>query len=430
MDTIQKKENPWALLPLVIFVLLFVGTALITHDFKSMPVLVAGMIASIVAIMMIRGVPFTEKVNIFCSGGGNPNIILLALIFILAGAFSSVANATGAVDSIVNLGVSSLPPNLLIVGLFVISCFISISMGTSTGTVVAVTPIAIGIAEQTGAGLPLVLAAVIGGSMFGDNLSMISDTTIAAVRTQESTMKDKFRTNFFIVLPAAIIAALIFSFMPAGEAAIGSSHSYDLITILPYIAVLVTALLGVNVVIVLVGGILFSGVIGFFNGSLSILSFLQVTEEGIESMMTIAVLAILLSGIVEAVKYSGGIDFILNVISRHVKTKRGAAFGIAGLVSSVDASTGNNTVAILMTGPLAKKIATEYDIESRHSASVLDIFACCVQGLVPYSGQLLAASGLAAISPIAILPYSVYQVLIGISGIIAILVFFRKRSER
>ncbi|SFE50697.1 Na+/H+ antiporter NhaC family protein [Alteribacillus iranensis] len=427
MSEEMRKANPFALLPLAIFVLLFVGSAAITQDFKSMPIIVAALIASIVAITMIRGVSFAEKVTIFTKGGGSPNIILLALIFILAGAFASVAEATGAVDSIVNLGISSLPPNLLMVGLFLISCFISISMGTSTGTVVAVAPIAIGIAEQTGSPIPLALAAVIGGSMFGDNLSMISDTTIAAVRTQQTTMKDKFRTNFFIVLPAAIAAAVIFALIPTGEAVVSGDYHFDIITIFPYIAVLIIALLGVNVVIVLIGGILFSGAIGLLNGSFTFLEFLQVAEEGIGSMQHIAILAILLSGMVETVKHNGGIAFILEFINKRVQTKRGAAFGIAGLVSTVDASTGNNTVAILMSGPLARNIAVEYGIESRKSASILDIFACCVQGLVPYSGQMLAATGLAAVSPLAILPYSFYQILIGVSGIIAILLFFRKQ---
>ncbi|TQS75241.1 Na+/H+ antiporter NhaC family protein [Ornithinibacillus gellani] len=417
--------NPYALLPFVVFILLYLGTAAITGDFRSIPVIVAILIASLFALTMNRQESFAKKVEIFCKGGGNSNIILMALIFILAGAFASVAKATGAVDSIVNLGTSLLPANLLMVGLFVISCFISISMGTSTGTTVAIAPIAIGIAESTGTNLSLALGAVISGSMFGDNLSMISDTTIAAVRTQKANMKDKFKTNFLIVLPAAIITAIIFAFIPAGTTTISDGQPYSLITILPYLAVLIIAVLGVNVLIVLIGGIVFSGIIGLMNGSFGFFEYLGIAGDGIMGMENLAMIAILISGMVEIIKHNGGIEFLLNYIVSKIKSRRGAAFGIAGLVSAVDVSTGNNTVAILMSGPLAKDISTKYDIQPRHSASILDLFSCCMQGLIPYGGQMLAAAGLASITPASIVPFTFYPMLIGISGIIAILVLFR-----
>lgn len=425
MKKTQETGNAYALLPFVVFILLYIGTAIFTGEF-SMPVIVAILIASIFALLMNKKESFGQKVEIFCRGGGDSNIIFLALIFLLAGAFAAVAEATGAVDSIVNLGISVLPANLLIVGVFVISCFISISMGTSTGTVVALTPIAIAVAEQLSIPVTLPVAAVIGGGMFGDNLSMISDTTIAAVRTQGTTMKDKFKVNFFIILPAAIITIIILAFIPTGEVAIGGDHSFDLITIIPYLAVLITALMGVNVLLVLIGGVIFSGIIGLWNGSFGFSEFMNIAADGIMGMQNLAMIAILISGMVEIIKHNGGIDFVLHFINSKIKTRRGAAFGIAGLVSAVNVTTPNNTVSILMSGPLAKDIATKYNIEAQQSASILDVFSCCIQGLIPYGGQMLAAAGLASISPATIIPYSFYSMLIGVCGVVAILIMFRK----
>lgn len=425
MQKTNKPGNAFALLPFLVFILLYIGTAIFTGEF-NMPVIVAVLIASIVALGMNRKESFSSKLEIFCKGAGDSNIIFLALIFILAGAFAAVAEATGAVDSIVNLGISVLPANLLIVGVFVVSGFISISMGSSTGTVVALTPVAVSVAEHLGIPVALPVAAVIGGGMFGDNLSMISDTTIAAVRTQETNMKDKFKTNFFIILPAAIITMIILAFVPTGEVPIGGNYAYSLITILPYIAVLITALLGVNVLLVLIGGTVLSGIIGIFNGSFDVMGFMKISGEGIMTMEDLAMIAILISGMVEIIKHNGGIDFVLHFIMSRIKNRRGAAFGIAGLVSTVNITTPNNTVSILITGPLAKNIADQYGIEGKKSASILDIFSCFIQGLIPYGGQLLAAAGLAAVSPAAFIPYSFYSMLLGISGIIAIMVMFRK----
>lgn len=431
-DTPLKKTNnsgnPSALLPFLIFILLYIGTAFFTGEF-NMPVIVAVLIASIFALLMNKKESFSRKLEIFCKGAGDSNIIFLALIFILAGAFAAVAEATGAVDSIVNLGISVLPANLLIVGVFVVSGFISVSMGTSTGTVVALTPIAISVAEHLGIPVALPVAAVIGGGMFGDNLSMISDTTIAAVRTQETNMKDKFKTNFFIILPAAIITMIILAFTPTAEVPLEGSYDYSLITILPYLAVFITALLGVNVLLVLIGGTIFSGIIGFFNDSFDMMQFMKITGEGIKGMEDLAMIAILISGMVEIIKHNGGIDFVMHFIMSKIKGKRGAAFGIAGLVSAINITTPNNTVSILIAGPLAKDISNKYGIEAKKSASILDVFSCFIQGLIPYGAQLLAASGLAAISPVAFIPYSFYSMLLGISGIIAILVMFRKSTS-
>jgi len=273
----------------------------------------------------------------------------------------------------------------------------------------------------------LAMGTVIGGAMFGDNLSMISDTTIAAVRTQQTKMKDKFKVNFLIVLPGAILTTIILGVItPDNQAAIGGSYDYEIMKVIPYLAVLVTALIGINVLIVLIGGTIFAGIIGMVDGSYNLNGFLQTVSEGVISMEDLALVAILIGGIVGVIQHNGGIDYLLNFIRSRIKTKKGAAFGIAGLVSAADIATANNTISIIMTGPLAKNIADEYEIDPRKSASLLDIFAGCWQGIVPYGGQMLAAAGLASISPVSIIPYSFYPILLGISGIVAILIGYPK----
>ncbi|MER2090191.1 MAG: Na+/H+ antiporter NhaC family protein [Sporosarcina sp.] len=428
-----KKGNIFALFPLLVFVLLFIGTGILTKDFSNMPLNVAILIAAAIALLMNRKEKFSSKVETFTKGAGHPNIILMAVIFILAGAFAGVARGMGAVESTVNFGLSVLPANLLMVGLFIIGCFISISMGTSMGTVVALAPIGIGIASQTDIPLALAMATVIGGAMFGDNLSMISDTTIAAVRTQNTKMKDKFKVNFFIVLPGAILTAIILGVITRGNVAtLSGEYQYDLLKILPYIAVLVAALLGAHVLIVLLGGTIFAGIIGLIDGTYSFSGFLQTVADGIISMEDLALIAILIGGVVGIIKHNGGIDYLLYFITSKIKTKKGAEFGIAGLVSMADIATANNTISIVITGPLAKSIADEYDIDPRKSASLLDTFSSCWQGILPYGGQMLAAAGLAAISPISIIPYSFYPVLMGICGVIAIFIGYPKfrQSEK
>ncbi|MBM7645438.1 Na+/H+ antiporter NhaC [Scopulibacillus daqui] len=424
----KSKGNPIALLPFIIFLVLFLGTGIISGDFNKMPVIVAILIAAGVALTMNRKAPLNDKVEIFCKGAGHPNIILMVIIFLLAGAFSEVAKGMGAVESTVNLTLSILPQNLLIVGLFVIGCFISLSMGTSMGTIVALAPIGIGISHQTDISIALSMAAVIGGAMFGDNLSIISDTTIAAVRTQNTQMRDKFKTNFFIVLPAAIITIVILAFLTMGGHAEVAKHHFNILETLPYLAVLIAALCGVNVMIVLTGGIIFAGAIGLFNGSYHWLSLLQKIGDGVTNMQTMAMLAILIGGTVEIIRYNGGIDYLLYIVTRKIKSKKGAEFSIAGLVSLTNLSTANNTISIIIAGPLAKNISDKYQIDPRKSASLLDIFSCCWQGFIPYGAQLLAAAGLASISPVSIMAYSFYPILIGICGSISILVGFPRFS--
>ncbi|MBO1512645.1 Na+/H+ antiporter NhaC family protein [Metabacillus bambusae] len=418
----DRKGNPWALLPFVVFLIIFIGSGIVTGDFYKFPVIVAITIAAAVALATNRKESFNQKVEIFCKGAGDTNIMLMVLIFLLAGAFSEVAKGMGAVDSTVNLALSVVPQNLLMVGIFIIACFISLSMGTSMGTIVALAPIGVGISEQTDISLALSMAAVIGGAMFGDNLSFISDTTIAAVRTQGTKMKDKFKVNFFIVLPAAIIACVILGFLTIGEQAAITQHSYSWFKILPYICVLITALAGVNVFLVLFIGVVFSGIIGLADGSYRLMDIIQQIGNGMSGMYEISFLAILIAGMVGVIKHNGGIDYLLYKVTRNIKSKKGAEFSIAGLVSLTDLSTANNTISIIITGPLAKNIADNYDIDPRKSASLLDIFSCCIQGLIPYGAQLLVAAGVANISPVSILQYSFYPLLIGVCGVISILI--------
>lgn len=423
----DEKGSLWSFLPLFVFVFLFVGSGILTKDFSNMPLNVAVLIAASVALMMNRKEKFGKKVDVFIKHAGDSNILLMAVIFILAGAFSSVSQGMGAVESTVNLGLTLLPANLLMIGLFMIACFISIAMGTSVGTIVALAPIGVGLATETGIPVALAMATIVGGAMFGDNLSMISDTTIAAVRTQQTAMKDKFKVNFWIVLPGAVMTMMILGILTSGATVeLTDVYPFEWIKVLPYIGVFIAALLGVHVLIVLVGGIVVSALIGLMDGSYTFLTLFDAVSEGIMSMEDLALIAILIGGIVGIIHHNGGVDYLLRTIKRKVTSKKGAEFGIAGLVSVADVATANNTIAIIMTGPLAKEISDEYGIDPRKSASLLDTFASCFQGLIPYGAQLLAAAGLASISPISLLAYSFYPILMGICATIAILIGYPK----
>ena len=426
----NEKGNPWALLPLGLFLILFVGSGIITGDFYAMPVLVAFLLASIAAFMFNRNERFNDKVAVFCKGAGNENIIMMVMIFLLAGAFSGVAKAMGGVDATVNLSLSILPPNLVVVGLFVIAAFISVSMGTSVGTITALTPVGLGIAEATGIPVALVVGAIVGGGMFGDNLSMISDTTIAAVRTQGCELKDKFKVNFLIVLPAAIIALIILFVMTSKyQVELTQVYQIEWIKVVPYLAILVGALLGVNVFILLTGGVLLAGIIGLATQSLTLLNLITAISDGMAGMQELAMICIVVAGVLELIKHNGGIDYLLYLIKSRIKSKKGAEFGIATLVSVIDLCTANNTIAIVMAGPLAKEISDEFDIDPRRSASLLDIFSSCWQGLIPYGAQVLGAAGLAAISPIEIIKFVHYPMLMGVFGLIAIMIGFPKLKK-
>ncbi|MDW3797797.1 Na+/H+ antiporter NhaC family protein [Staphylococcus saprophyticus] len=416
-----KKGNAWALIPLIIFVGMFLGVGIITGDFTTMPLNVAILVATIVGLVLNRKESFQKKVEIFTKGAGHSNIILMMLIFLLAGAFSQTTEDMGGVKSTVNLGLSLIPENLIIIGLFVICMFVSLSMGTSVGTVAAIAPVGFGLSQQADVSAAITMATVVGGAMFGDNLSMISDTTIAAVRTQKTKMSDKFKVNIKIVLPGAIFTVIVLWFLTNGAQIDASkSYDYDLIKVVPYLFVLILALFGVNVIIVLIGGIILSAIIGLFYGTFDWIGLLSSISKGIIGMEDIAIIALLIGGLVALIQHNGGITWLLNFVRNRVKSKRGAELGIAGLVSVADISTANNTISILMAGPLAKDISDEYGVDPRKSASILDMFASCFQGLLPYSPQLIAAAGVASISPFELVPYAIYPMILGICGLIAI----------
>ncbi|WPC42596.1 Na+/H+ antiporter NhaC family protein [Clostridium sp. JS66] len=418
----EKKGNALALLPLGVFMVLFLGVSIIMKDFYKMPVIVALIIASTIAILQNKKIPIELKVERFCRGAGDSSIILMCLIFILAGAFAEVSKAMGAVDSTVNLGLAVFPPSFMVAGIFIIGSFLSMSLGTSVGTIVTLSPIAVGISQKTGLPVAFLIAAVVSGAMFGDGLSMISNSTVAATKTQDCEMVDKFKANFKIVLPAAIITLFIYAFLTFGMHINHSgAYNYQFIKILPYIAVLGVALTGFNVVLVLVGGIVLASIIGLIYGSFDVFTVFQLCAKGIAGMEDISMISILIGGIGELIKFNGGIDFLLNTIRKRVHSKRGAEFGIGVLVSLVDLCTANNTVSIIIVGSLAKDLSENYGVDRRKTASLLDTFACFIQGCIPYGAQLLVASSLAAISPFLIMKYLCYPYLLGIASIFAII---------
>ena len=427
----KNNGNPWALLPIGVFLIIFLGAGILSGDFYTMPAIVAFLIALAVAFCQNRRVIFQKKLAIISRGIGEENIVTMCLIFLAAGAFSGTISAAGGVESTVNLGLSIMPPSIAVTGLFIIGCFISVSMGTSVGTITAMAPIGIGIAQETGLRTAICLGAVVCGAMFGDNLSMISDTTIAAVRTQGCEMKDKFKENFIIVLPAAIITALIFFFVARAETASlvldKSAYEYEIVRVIPYLVVLVGALAGINVFLILIAGTVLSAVVGVATGAFAFGELFQKMGEGVTSMYDITVISIIVAAIVALVREYGGIQYILNVIKKRINGAKGGEFGISLLVFLVDCCTANNTVAIVMAGPIAKEISDEFHISPRRSASLLDIFASVGQGVIPYGAQLLTAAGMAAISPVEIMPYLYYPILMGVSAVFFIL--FRSRKE-
>ncbi|TPG88975.1 Na+/H+ antiporter NhaC family protein [Brevibacillus laterosporus] len=425
----QTKGSAFALLPLGIFLVLFIGSGVITGDFYQLPIIVAILIAVTVALAMNRNETFTTKVERFAKGAGNPNIIIMLLIFVLAGAFSQAAKGMGSVEATVNLALSVLPQGFVVVGLFIIAAFISLAMGTSMGTIAALAPIAIGISEQTDISIALTIATVVGGAMFGDNLSFISDTTIAAVRTQGTEMKDKFKTNFLIVLPAAIITIILLVVLTLGNHTNMVTGTFNWVKILPYAGVLIAALLGWNVLVVLAGGTVLSGIIGMVDGSYTLATFFKNVTVGISGMMELVLLTMLIGGMIEIIQHNGGIHYLMNVLTRNIRSKKGAEFGIAGLVSMTNMCTANNTIAIIFAGPLAKNISDQYEIDPRKSASLLDLFSCSVQGIIPYGAQMLTAAGFASLSPIDLLPYAFYPMLVAVCGIISIMINFPRFSS-
>ena len=416
-----KKGNLSALLPIGIFLILFLGIGIITQDFYKMPAIVAFLIALIVAMIQNKKMSFDKKIEVISKSVGGENVITMCLIFLAAGAFSGAVSASGGAESVVNFGLSIIPSNLSVIGLFVIGCFISLSMGTSMGTIATLAPIAIGISKNTGFDLAICMGSVVCGAMFGDNLSMISDTTIAAVKTQGCEMKDKFKENFFIVLPAAILTIIIFFFLTKGLNYTSTNElTYSFIKITPYIFVLAGALMGLNVFTVLLGGTVLSLIIGVISGTIPLLNVFNVVGDGITGMYDITVISIVVSCIVGLVRENGGIQYLLEMISSKIKSSKGAEYGIALLVFLVDCCTANNTLAIIMSGPIAKEISEQFNVKSTRSASILDIFASVGQGMIPYGAQLLSAASLSGLSVMAIMPYLYYPIFMAISALLFI----------
>ncbi len=412
-----NKGRAAALLPILVFLVLFIGSGILMDDFYAMPTIVAFLIALAVAFFQNPSLKFNEKIKVCTQGIGDENVVTMCLIFLAAGAFSGAVGAAGGVTSTVNLGLSLIPSQFAVVGLFLIGCFISVSMGTSVGTITALAPIAVGVSEATGFNIALCLAAVVSGAMFGDNLSMISDTTIAAVRTQGCEMSDKFKMNFKIVLPAAIVTAVIYFVSTLGGASEVELGEYNIIQVIPYLLVLGGALAGINVFVVLIVGTLTSVAAGLITGTMTFATMFSAIGDGVTGMYDITVISITVAAISALVKAYGGIDFVLNFIKSRTKTKKGAMLSIGALVLGVDLSTANNTIAIVLAGPIAKEISDEFGIDPRRSASLLDIFASVGQGLIPYGAQMLYAAAAAGISTYALIPYAFYPILMAVCAL-------------
>lgn len=429
----KDNENFMGITPIIVFVVLIAVTGGLANDFTAMPLLVGFMIASGYALMLNpkgKKVPISEKLDLFCRGAGEKTIILLVLVFLMAGAFYALTIEIGARDSVVNNALKFVPLNLLLPGLFMISCFISFSMGTSMGTVTAIAPIGIGLAEKIGVPIPLTMGIVIGGALFGDNLSFISDTTIAATRTQGVRLKDKFKANALIVLPAAIVTCTILLTVDVNISSGLELEPSNVWLTLPYFLIIVTALYGLNVITVLSIGMVSAGVTGLVTGSFDGFGMLKTIQSGMASMEDLAVIALIIGGIMSLMKLYGGIDWLLNTLTKRVKTKSGAELSIASLSGLVAAATANNTVTIVSVGPIARQLNDKYQIDPRRTASILDIFACGVQGMMPYGGQLLTCAALAGISPLSIMPYCWYSFIILTAGIIAILTGFPRFKDK
>lgn len=419
-----------ALSPILVFMVVYLAGSLLAGDFYKVPLTVAFLTASAYAICTTPRLKLKERVTIFSRGAGDENMMLMVWIFILAGAFAQSAKQMGAIDATVNLTLRLLPESMLLPGLFLAACFISLSVGTSVGTVVALTPVAVGIAEQTGSTLPLIVAIVVGGAFFGDNLSFISDTTIVATQTQGCRMNDKFKANISIAAPAALIALIIYIILGRSIEVPTQMPLLEWYKVIPYIAVLVLALLGLNVLAVLATGIVLAGAIGICSGNFDAMSWMSAMGEGILGMSELIIVTLLAGGMLALIRHNGGIDYLIRLLTRRINGVRGAKATIALLVVLADLCTANNTIALITVGPMARDIAERYGVDRRISASLLDTFSCFAQGLIPYGAQLLMAAGLAAITPFDIIGYLYYPIILGVIAVLAILFNFPRRYAK
>lgn len=408
-----------ALSPLFVFLVLYLVTSIIVQDFYKVPITVAFLVSALYSLFITKG-SADKRMMIFAKGAGNQQMVLMLLIFILAGAFAASAKAMGAVDATVNLALRYLPESFILPGVFIASCFISLSIGTSCGTIAALTPVAVGIAQQAGIDMGMMVGLVVGGTYFGDNLSFISDTTIIATQTQGCRMNDKFKVNSRIVVPVAIVMLILYFFLGKGVDIRHAIPQVDIWKVIPYIIVIITALYGIHVLLVLTIGLVVSGLIGIIEGSYDIFGLFTSMNEGMMGMSELIIVTILAGGMLEIIRYNGGIDYIISKITKNISSKRGAEFSIAALVSLVNICTANNTVAIITTGPIANDIANRFGIDKRKSASILDTMSCFTQGLIPYGAQVLIAAGLSQLNPIQIIPWLFYPMLIGLAMLLSI----------
>ena len=416
-----------ALSPLMVFIVFYLVTSIIAGDFYKIPITVAFMVSSVYAIAIFSGRPLKHRIDTYSHGAATEQMMLMIWIFVLAGAFAHSAKAMGSIDATVNLTLALLPPQMILAGMFMAACFVSISIGTSVGTIAALVPIAAGIAGETGTNVAMMTAIIVGGAFFGDNLSFISDTTIMATQTQGCRLSDKFRVNAFIVFPAAILVLVGYLFMGTDVSAPQQTAPVEWMKVMPYLIVLTTAIFGMNVMAVLTLGIVLTGIIGLLSGSFDIYGWFGSMGEGILSMGELIIVTMMAGGMLELIRQQGGIDFIIRLLTRRVNSKRGAELSIATLVSLVDVCTANNTVAILTVGDISKRIGDRYGVDNKKCASILDTFSCTVQGLIPYGAQMLIAAGLASLNPVSILPFLYYPFVLGITALLSILLRYPRR---
>ena len=424
---ITKQPSLWALSPLLVFLCLYLVVSLVVNDFYKVPITVAFLVSSVYAVCITKGLSLNDRIMQYSQGAANKNVMLMIWIFILAGAFAQSAKDIGAIDATVNLTLQLLPSNLLLAGFFLAACFISLSIGTSVGTVVALVPVIAGIAEKTGMNMGFMTAIVVGGAFFGDNLSFISDTTIAATRTQGCAMRDKFKVNFRIVLPAALVVLGYYVYRGLGMVVPQEVQAIEWVKVIPYLVVLATAFMGFNVALVLFLGLLSTGVVGMATGSIGLFDWFSSMGNGMTGMGELIIITLMAGGMLELIRFNGGVDYIIHVLTRKIEGKRGAELCIAALVSIANICTANNTIAIITVGPLANDIATKYGVDKRKSASILDTFSCIIQGLIPYGAQMLMAAKLASLSPLSIIEYLYYPMGILLMALFSILARWPKK---
>lgn len=423
----SHKQGIIAISPLIFFVAIYLISSLIAGDFYKMPITIAFMLSCIYALAIFKGIPLKNRIETFCTGAGDKDIMLMLCIFVLAGAFANSAKATGCIEATVNLTLNVLPENMIIVGLFIATCFVSLAIGTSVGTIVALTPIAAGLAHTMNGNVPLMTAVIVGGSFFGDNLSFISDTTIVATSTQGCKQSDKFFANLYTVIPTALIVMILYFCIGNNTKTLEQIPEFDYVKVLPYLIVIVCALIGVNVLVVLTIGIISTGIIGISYGCYDFFGWCQSMAEGITNMGELIVVTVLAGGLLKILSENGALGYLIRIMTARIRSRRSSELTIAMLVSIVNICTANNTVAILTVGSISKKISQKYSVDKRKCASILDSFSCCTQSILPYGAQILMATGLAAVSPIEIIKYLYYPAVLFAVSIIAIIIRYPKK---